>query len=242
MTQIRLAVPSDLPRVRERLAQVFPPLARERPLDPVSQLIGAMISPRTYGEVAWAAFVRLQAAFPDWTVLASTPPAEIEPVIATVTWADRKARQLPVLVRVIMLKRGDLELDFLRDEPLDEAMEWLMRLPGVGVKAAAATLNFSTLGRRALVVDTHVQRVARRLGLIGRQADATAAYDALMGESSDGWDADALFQLHWLIKRHGQSICGHLEPACSLCALKDLCPRVGVEGMGEVVAFRTRSQ
>lgn len=237
--QIRLALPSDLPLVRERLASVFGPQRGEHRLDPVSQLIKSMIGTRTYDEVAWAAFIRLRAAFPDWAALATAEADDIEPVIDPATFADQKARQLPVLVRVILLKRGGLELDFLADEPVDEAMAWLMRLPGVGVKAAAAVLNLSTLNRRALVVDTHVHRVARRLGLTARGGDALQAYEELMEQAPADWAGDDLFELHGLMKPHGQSICSHLDPACGLCKLSDMCPRVGVAGdqEGRVVEF-----
>ncbi|WP_309645648.1 endonuclease III [Phenylobacterium sp.] len=210
-------------------------------MDPVSQLIKAVISGRTYDEVAWAAFIRLRAAFPNWATLTLADPSQIEPVIDPVTQAGDKARRLPILIRVIILKRGALNLDFLRDEPLHEAMEWLTRLPGVGIKAAAATLNFSTLARAVMTVDTHVHRVSRRLGLSARGDDRELAYDALMEQAPADWDADRFFELHWLMKAHGQSICTHFDPACDLCVLRETCPRIGVgrDQEGEVVAFRS---
>lgn len=121
-------------------------------------------------------------------------------------------------------------------------MSWLLRLPGVGAHAAAATLNLSTLGRRAMVVDAHVHRVARRLGLTGRQGDAARAHDDLLDLAPKGWDGEALAELHHLMKAHGQSICSHLDPACGLCALSEACPRVGVAGDQEtsVVAYRPK--
>lgn len=238
---IRLALPSDLPAVRDRLRAVFGPQRTEHRMDPVSQLIKAVVGSRTYDEVAWAAFIRLRAAFPNWATLTLADPAQIEPVIDPVTHAADKARRLPILIRVIILKRGELDLDFLRDEPLDEAMEWLTRLPGVGVKAAAATLNFSTLARPVLTVDTHVHRVGERLGLAARGGDQKQAYETLMAQAPADWDAERFFELHWLMKAHGQSICTHFDPACGLCALRDACPRIGVgrDQEGEVVAFRT---
>jgi len=238
--QIRLALPSDLPAVRDRLRAVFGPQRAEHRMDPVSQLIKAVISSRTYDQVSWAAFIRLRAAFPNWATLTLADPAQIEPVIDPVTFADDKARRLPILIRVIILKRGELDLDFLKDEPLDEAMEWLTRLPGVGVKSAAATLNFSTLARPVLTVDTHVHRVAARLGLTPRGGDRKMALETLMGQAPSDWDADRFFELHWLLKAHGQSICTHFDPACGLCALREACPRVDVgrDRDAEVLAFR----
>ncbi len=236
---IRLALPSDLPPVRDRLRSVLGPQRREHQLDPVSQLIKSSLSSRTYDEVSWAAFIRLRAAYRDWGVLVHATQEELEPVIDPVTFADQKARQLPVLIRVLLLKRGELNLDFLAAEPVDEAMAWLMRLPSVGVKIAASVLNLSTMNRRALVVDTHVHRVGRRLGLTARTGDAREAYDSLMDQAPADWQAEQLYELHWLFKGHGQSLCTHFDPACGLCVLREVCPRVGVSGDQErrVIAF-----
>jgi endonuclease-3 len=217
--------------------------APERRMDPVSQLIRAMLGCRTYDEVSWAAFFRLQQAYPDWTGLAQATADEIEPIIDPVTFADQKARQLPILIRLITLRRGTLELDFLAKEPVEEAMFWLVQLNGVGVKCAAATLNFSRLNRPSMVIDGHVHRVARRLGLTARTGDETATYHAVMEQAPSDWAAEDFLEFHRLVKSHGQSICSHFEPACGLCALRDLCPRVGVadDQQWRVMSFRSRS-
>ena len=243
--QTRLAPPSDLPPLRERLRAVFgvfdPP---ERRMDPVSQLIKAVIGARTYDEVAWAAFIRLQQAYPDWRALGEAAPEAVEQVIDPVTFAEQKAWQLPALVRMILSRRGSLDLDFLEAERVDDAMAWLQVLNGVGVKSAAATLNFSRLNMRAMVVDVHVCRVARRLGLVAPGGDEAGTYRALMEQAPADWEAEDFHELHWLMKPHGQSICTHFEPACSLCALRDACPRAGVASDQEnrVLAFRARAE
>ncbi len=104
-------------------------------------------------------------------------------------------------------------------------------------------LNFSTLKRRAMMVDAHVHRTARRLGLVGRNADAAETYLGLMEQAPEAWDAEGLFELHWLFKRLGQSVCTAVEPKCRLCPLNDLCARVDVDRpqTGEVVKFAVRS-
>lgn len=235
--QVSLALPSDLPLLRDRLRDMLGPQSPPVRLDPVSQLLHAVLSARTYEEVSWSAFMRLRAAVGDWSQLADADVAELEQIIDPVTFADRKARQAPVLIRVLLLKLGRLDLDFLKAEPVSEAMAWLMSLPGVGAKAAAATLNFSTLDRPVLVVDTHVARVARRLGLVGR-GDAQDAYERLMSQVPADWSAADLRELHGLMKTHGQSLCGHFEPACRHCALSRTCPKTGVGASAQVVAFR----
>jgi endonuclease-3 len=120
-------------------------------------------------------------------------------------------------------------------------MTWLQGLPGVGCKTAAATLNFSTLNRRALVVDTHVHRVARRIGLVGRSALPSEAYAMLMAEAPEDWTAEDLIELHWLMKKLSQSICTAERPACGLCPFAADCPRVdAATAPSEPLAFPPR--
>ena len=172
--------PPILPQVRQRLVELFGPQRRTKRLDPLSQMIKSIICARTYDATAWAVFLELRKAFPDWNVIGDTAPAEIEKVIAPVTHADQKARQLPVLIRVLRTRPHGLDLSFLADHTVDDAMAWLMELPGVGPKTAADTLNFSALGMPAFVVYTHVHRVLRRLGLVSRRSEVRDAYEHMM--------------------------------------------------------------
>jgi len=121
-------------------------------------------------------------------------------------------------------------------------MTWLQGLPGVGCKVSAAVLNFSTLNRRALVVDTHVHRVARRLGLVGRSTLPSEAYAMLMAEAPSNWTSEDLFEFHWLLKKLGQSVCTEAQPACALCPMREDCARVDVSAGGPVqLIFRARA-
>lgn len=232
--QLMFDLETSLPRLRAELLNLFGPQRRTAKADPLSQLIHSLISARTPDSVSWSAVARLQAMFKDWSELIDGSPTKIEAALGETTFADRKARQLPILVRVIQVRTGGLDLDFLAERPVEEAMEWLQSLPGVGVKSAAATLNFSRLNRRALVVDTHLHRVAKRLGLVGRTNEPAQAYEAVMSQIPRNWTADDLFELHWLMKGLGQSICTDSAPRCGMCPLKASCPRVGV-GVGRKV-------
>jgi len=226
-----------LPQLRDKLLATFGRQAAERRLDPASQLVKALISTRTYDAASWAAFGRLKAAFADWRQLAAAEAKAVEAIIADTTFADQKARQLPILFRLIEHRTGGVSLDFLVDMPVDQAMAWLEDLPGVGRQIAAAVLNFSTLSKRAMVVDTHVHRVTRRLGLVGRTAEPAQSYDALMALAPAASTAEDFYELHWLMKGLGQSICTDSPPACGRCPLNSLCPRVDVGVGRKVVAF-----
>jgi endonuclease-3 len=226
-----------LPRLRDALRATFGPQVAKARLDPVSQLIKSLVSARTYDQVSAAAFANLRRAFPDWDDLKTAAPARIETALGDVTFADQKARQLPILLQVIDHRAGGLDLGFLADWPMEQAMAWLEALPGVGSHTAAAVLNFSTLNKRAMVVDTHVNRVARRLGLAGRTSEAAQTHKTLMALAPNNWSAETVFELHWLLKGLGQSICTDTPPACGRCPLKADCPRVDVGVGRKVIPF-----
>jgi endonuclease-3 len=108
----------------------------------------------------------------------------------------------------------------MRSRPL---WELLVSLTGVGPKTAACVLLFS-LGRPFFPVDTHVDRVAQRLGLVGQRTDAVAAQEMLQASvpPSD------MYALHMHLIRHGREVCVARRPYCSQCVLSSLCPRIGV--------------
>ena len=213
---------ADLARLRDRLGEWFggcPPVVLR---EPIAQLVKSFLGGRTRDEVSLPAFERLIRAYPDWATLAATDAAEVESVIAPVTFADVKARRLLETLRLIGAEFPDFDLRFLGDRPVEDALRWLERLPGVGRKVAASTLNFSTLRRPAFVIDTHILRVLRRYGLVGPHADARAAYDAVMNATPD-WRARDFAEAHVLLKHLGRTVCRHESGACARCPLRPDC-------------------
>lgn len=213
---------ADVAQMRDRLLAHFPALpAWQRP-DPCSQLVLSLISSRTRDALSLLAHRKLLWHFAAWGQVAQAPPGEIEAVIADVRFADRKAAQVKEVLAIIGRQHPDFRLDFLGTWPLARAMAWLEKLPGVGPKVAASTLNFSTLRASAFVVDTHVHRVLRRLRFVGPRANTRRAYDFVMGATA-GWGADDLDRLHMLLKQLGQGVCRALDPACAACPLAPDC-------------------
>lgn len=239
--QLSLALSrSPLEGVRDALLCEFGPQRPVARMDPISQLVKSSISGRTPDAASWAAFLRLRAEFKCWEDLARASDTRVLEIIHDVAHAHDKARRLPMALRMIEARIGWLSLSHLRALPVDTARHELQSLPGVGVKVAACVLNFSDLAMRALVVDTHVHRVARRIGLVS-SGDATQAYHALMGMAPKAWTADDLFELHWLMKRGlGQMLCPQEAPRCGACPLKHDCAKIGVGHSADVLAWRPR--
>lgn len=224
-----ILIPDDrtgrLQAVHGRLRHCFGPPGPYRLLDPVSQLVMGLIGGRTRGAVSAAAFVRLRQRFACWESLRDAPVAEILPLIADVSFAEVKAPRLPAALRMVTARRGALTLDFLAGWPDGAALDWLERLPGVGRKTAATVLNFSTLRKPVLVIDTHHLRVIRRLGLVGPRAGIAEAHDRLTPLLPPGWGAAEIDDHHQLVKTLGQRFCRPSRPACPACPLRALCPQ-----------------
>jgi len=149
----------------------------------------------------------------------AAPTEEIESAIAVGGLARIKAPRIKVALQAVNEKRGGFDIDFLRDLPLDEAKAWLRELNGVGPKTAACVLMFA-LGRPALPVDTHVHRVAQRLGLVPATASAEKAHDILESMLAP----EEVYSLHIMLIKHGRRLCSARRPRCAECPLLDGCP------------------
>ena len=221
-------LPDDRPRrlaeIDRRLRRRFGPQGPFLRLDPVSQLVLALIGGRTQGHVSKAAFEALLVRFGSWEAVRDAPVAEIRETIGAVTYAEVKAPRLKAALETITRTEGGLTLDRLESLSVDQALAWLERLPGVGRKVAAATLNFSTLRKVALVIDTHHLRVLRRLGLVGPRSGFRQAHDHMMPLVPRDWTAAEVDEHHQLMKTLGQTICRHDILECGGCPLSDCCP------------------
>ena len=133
--------------------------------------------------------------------------------------ATIKAPRIKQVLNLILERRGSLDLYFLKDMPLDEAKSWLRELPGVGPKTAAIILCFA-LGMPAMAVDTHVYRMAKRLGLIGPKTSYEQAHDIL----ERAVEPEEVFPFHLALITHGRRVCKAPRPLCGRCVLAHACP------------------
>lgn len=221
-TAFDFGAPTEMALMRDRLRSTLSGYRPYNLREPIGQMIKSLISSRTKDEISLRAYERLIRRYPRWSDLAQAPAAEIEAVIAKVTFADEKARHLKAALGIIAARNADFDLSFLKGLPVPQALAWLEALPGVGPKVAASTLNFSALAMPAFVVDTHVLRVFTRFGIIGAKADIAAAYATVMTAAAD-WTAAEFSEFHVLVKRLGQTICRFEGPLCGECPLRRDC-------------------
>jgi len=212
--------------VRRSLTRHFGPADFGPLRTPIGQLVKSLISNRTYDAVSLCAYEELIAAL-GWSEIAAAPVDRIQALIAAVEFADTKAQHLKAALQQVEAGHPDFDLTFLGAWPEVRVLAWLERLPGVGPKVAASVLNFSTLGRQAFVIDSHVARILKRLGLIGLRTTAGAAHGRVIGALA-GWSPEDLVALHVQMKRLGQTLCRPRRPQCDACPIAAGCTRSGV--------------
>ncbi len=190
---------------------------------PVTELVLTLLSQHTSDHNSGQAMHRLLERFPTWRDVIEAPTAEVEEAIRPGGLAPTKAPRLQALLAEVAARRPDFDLCQLASMPLDEAKVWLRSLPGVGPKTAACVLLFA-LGRPALPVDTHVERVAKRLGLVPAKAPAERAHDLLEQTLAP----HEVYAFHVDLIQHGRRTCHARSPQCTRCPLLSRCPRVGL--------------
>ena len=188
--------------------------------EPMHELISTILSHRTTQRNEDSAYHKMRERWPSWEAVIEAPTDELAEAIAESNYAEQKAPRIQTVLRQIRDERGEPSIDFLREMPLAEAMEWLTNLPGVGPKTASLVLLFC-FARPVLPVDTHVHRVSQRVGLIGPKVDPTAAHPLLLALFPQ--DPQILFTFHIDTLRHGQQICIWGTPRCSKCPLTAIC-------------------
>jgi endonuclease-3 len=205
--------------VTERLTDLYGELPFSRK-DPMSQLVDILLSHRTRDEQTAAAYDNLLKRFGSWEAVRDAPTEQVQEAIANVNWPEVKAPRLQAIMRQITEERGNLNLDFLCELPVEEAAAWLNRFNGVGPKTTAAVLLFSCK-LAILPVDVHVHRTSVRIGLIGKKVTADAAHDLLQALLPQ--NARVIYNFHKGLLRLGQRICVFERPRCNKCVLTDLC-------------------
>jgi endonuclease III len=145
---------------------------------------------------------------------AAAPLAELEEAIKSTGFFHNKARSIKACCQALVEKHGG---------QVPHSMEELTQLDGVGRKTANVVLGNAFNINCGVVVDTHVARLAHRLGLTAQTDPAKIEQDLMPLVPQEQWTMLS----HWLIW-HGRRRCGARNPDCLNCEIKSLCPRIGV--------------
>ena len=235
--------PGIVPFLLDGLAGLYGRETWQRRLDPTSELILTILtqnSADTNAEVAfealrrfypsdrpaeahkpgsgWGGFGLSVAPPPDWAAVEFAPIAELTNVIRPGGLANQKAPRLQATLRRIREERGDYSLEFLGAmSPLD-ARAWLTSINGIGNKTASIVLLFC-FGLPLFPIDRHVERVARRVGLLPAKATIDEAHDLFLGLLQP----DQMYEAHVNMIQHGRKVCHAQRPEHERCPLVERC-------------------
>ena len=154
--------------------------------------------------------------YPDARSMAQAEPEEVLEYISSVSYPNAKADHLVKMARTLVEKY---------DGEVPQDMNLLLDLPGVGRKTANVIQSVA-FGKSALAVDTHVYRVAHRLGLVGKHDNTPYKVEQELTKHIP--DADIPDAHHWLLL-HGRYVCTSRKPHCKQCELEAICPKL-IEG------------
>ena len=205
-------------KIHEKLLEAFGNPTWRNPLPPVDELISTILSQNTNDANRDRAFNCLRAKFPTWESVRDARPREVVNAIRPAGLANQKGPRIQKVLQEITKERGNLDLWFLKDLPLEEARAWLMKFNGVGPKTAAIVLCFS-LGRPAFPVDTHIYRVTGRIGLRPEKLTVEQAHPHL----AKLFPPETYYAAHLNLIRLGREVCHARRPDCPRCPVKRLC-------------------
>jgi endonuclease-3 len=166
----------------------------------------------------WGGAGLLQAAAPDWWAVESAPLDELIDVIRPGGLAPQKAPRIQDALRRVREVHADHSLEFLGDMAPLEAREWLTNIDGIGVKTASVVLLMS-FGMPLMPVDRHVERVAKRVGLIPPKVTAEDAHDRFLALL----EPEQCYPMHVGLITHGRRICHARLPDCDRCPIAPRC-------------------
>ncbi len=176
----------------------------------VATVLSAQCTDQRVNQVTPAFFAR----WPTPSALAAAAQGDVEEVIRPTGFFRNKAAGLQRSAHILATEHGDTV-------PAD--VEQLVRLPGVGRKTAKVVLGEGFGIAAGVTVDTHVRRVARRLGLTRKQDPEKIAEDLERSIPREEW-----IQFSTRMILHGRRVCTARKPRCDSCALDDSCPKVGL--------------
>ncbi len=195
----------------------------------LDELVLTVLSQATSDINSSRAFASLKETFTSWDEVAKAPTAAIEKAIRAGGIAKVKSRRIKSILNDISEREGSVDLSRIGSMGDEEAMNYLCSLPGIGPKTAACVLTFS-LGRAAFPVDTHVHRIAKRLGWVDAKASAVGTQELLTPRIPE----DLRYDLHMAFVHHGRTTCTAQRPRCSECVVFEFCdagPRLIAAGL-----------
>ena len=196
-------------------------IAKDQREDAFQVLIATMLSAQTRDAVTAAASARLFRVARTPRSMARLTSAQIQKLIYPVSFYRNKAVHVKQTCEQILTRFGGR---------VPDTMGALLTLPGVGRKTANLVLILAHSSQENICVDTHVHRIANRLGWVQTRTPEQTEQALYRGAARRWWPIINLYLVTW-----GQNVCRPVYPLCPQCVLVDVCPKRGVTRMGKLV-------
>ena len=193
------------------------PKKNERTPNPLTTLIGTILSQNTNDNNSFKAFQALRKAYPQWRMLENVNVLKIAELIRVAGLANQKSKAIKNVIRYAIEEKKSNTLNALQKMNDEEILRELTSFDGVGVKTAACVLLFS-LGRNVCPVDTHVHRTLNRIGIIDTSIPEKTFY-TLLPILPPG----IAHAFHTNLINLGRKFCTPSNPDCTHCPVKQLC-------------------
>jgi endonuclease-3 len=213
-----MIIPDKITEILRRLNRAY---GRSKPLrktPPVDEIIRTVLSQNTNDRNSLAAFAILKKRFKTWEGVLRTDTRRIAQLIKHAGLANIKARRIKDVLAEIKRREDRISLSLLKRLDPESGLAYLRSIKGIGPKTAACVLLFS-FNKPVMPVDTHIYRVAGRLGLIGPKVSIDEAHEAL----AKLVPKRLIYEFHLGIIEHGRRTCKAQNPRCGFCVLYDIC-------------------
>jgi endonuclease-3 len=202
-------------RIRQALAELYPDAhCALHYANPLQLLVATILSAQCTDERVNKVTPALFARYPGAQAFASADIAELERMIQSTGFFRNKARNIRACCQVLVAGHAG---------QVPRTMEELVPLPGVGRKTANVILG-NAFDIPGIPVDTHVGRLARRMGLSGHDDPVKVESDLMALIPRGDW---TMFGHRMIF--HGRQVCQSRKPKCDACVLKKICPKIGVD-------------
>lgn len=201
-------------RIADELRRLYPARCALTHSNPLQLLVATILSAQCTDERVNLVTPVLFAKYPDATAFAAAKQRDVEKLIHSTGFFRAKAKNILGATRAIIRDHGG---------EVPQTLAELVALPGIGRKTANVVLGTAFGRAEGVVVDTHVGRLARRMGLT-RNQDAVKVERDLMGILPQSEWIEFSHRMIW----HGRRICMARKPLCESCTLRAECPRIGL--------------
>ena len=193
------------------------PAPRDRE-DPLDCLIGTILSQNTNDRNSHRAYESLRARFHTWEDVLCADPADIADAIRVGGLADQKSVRIRDLLAWVKEQYRELSLDFVCEMEVQKVLDLLCARKGIGRKTVSVMLAFAC-GKDVFPVDTHIHRIAKRLGLIPPNCSADKAHIVMADLVPPG----KAYSFHINLIRFGRQTCHARGPECDRCPIRTYC-------------------